>query len=304
MVKLSVLPFALPIAQWIWALEEENGITTTTTTTGDFESRQLHAQADECLSYLDQWALIQFAWHSNCLSVAISRLAGIGIIIGACFNKAPTVMNMLEAKSAAGFSRLSLYLECLFYANSGVYSWQQGHPITAYGENLVLLVQTMVMVALVWHFSAANADVPPTTTSSTEKSSSVGVRGTEKIAVVLLSILYFMVTLRFLPPKWQYLLHAFNDVIILYSGGLQVRETYRIQHTGAQSILTTSMNLIGELLRVFTTIEETNGDINMLLSFGLCVALSAIMFGQYFYYQRNTQQFYADQKEKSKAKTE
>jgi len=62
--------------------------------------------------------------------------------------------------------------------------------------------------------------------------------------------------------------------------------------------------LIGELLRVFTTIEETNGDINMLLSFGLCVALSAIMFGQYFYYQRNTQQFYADQKEKSKAKTE
>jgi hypothetical protein len=90
-----------------------------------------------------------------------------------------------------------------------------------------------------------------------------------------------------------------NDLIILGSGGLQVLETYRVKHTGAQSIVTTSMNLLGELLRIFTTVEEASGDFNMLLNFGFCVTLSVIMFCQYFWYQKNTDSFYERQTKKS-----
>lgn len=136
------------------------------------------------------------------------------------------------------------------------------------------------MVVLYWHYTK--------TTIS------------EKLAIVALSLLYTLTTLSFLPQEHRYLLHALNDSIILYSGGLQVLETYRVQHTGAQSIVTTSMNLMGEVLRIFTTMEETGGDWNMLLSFGLCAALSVTMFGQYFYYQTNTEAFYQQQQEKRK----
>ena len=75
-------------------------------------------------------------------------------------------------------------------------------------------------------------------------------------------------------------------------------ETYRVKHTGAQSIVTTSMNLAGELLRIFTTLEEAQGDFNMLVNFGFCATLSVTMFTQYFWYQKNTELFYERQQQK------
>lgn len=90
-----------------------------------------------------------------------------------------------------------------------------------------------------------------------------------------------------------------TNYTIIYSGGLQVLETYRVKHSGAQSIVTTTMNLVGELLRIFTTVEEAKGDFNMLLNFGLCATLSIIMFGQYFWYQKNTDSFYQRQQKKN-----
>jgi hypothetical protein len=124
----------------------------------------------------------------------------------------------------------------------------------------------------------------------------------KKNTAILLSLMYVTVAMLFLPPAYRYLLHAFNDVIILYSGGLQVAETFRVQHTGAQSIVSIAMDLTGEIIRIFTTLEEAQGDFNMLLSFGLCAALSVTRFGQYFWYQTNTEQFYLQkQAEKQKA---
>ena len=136
------------------------------------------------------------------------------------------------------------------------------------------------MVLLLWHYTQTKL--------------------TEKLSLLVLAVLYTVTAISLLPQDYRYLLHAFNDIIIIYSGGLQVLETYRVQHTGAQSIVTTSMNLIGEVLRIFTTLEETGGDWNMLLSFGLCATLSLTMFAQYFWYQANTEEFYKQQQAKAK----
>lgn len=144
----------------------------------------------------------------------------------------------------------------------------------------MLLVQCIAMVYLLWHYSKDT------------------IKLMEKVTVISLSIMYSLTVIYWLPPEWRYLLHAFNDVIIVYSGGLQVAETFRVKHTGAQSIVTTSMNLIGEVIRILTTLEETGGDFNMLLSYGFCATLSITMFAQYFWYQKNTMDFYRQQQEK------
>jgi hypothetical protein len=136
----------------------------------------------------------------------------------------------------------------------------------------------MVQVALLWKFSKTSTK--------------------EQLAALLLGLAYSAACC-LLPMGHRYLLHAVNDIIIIYSGGLQVLETYRVKHTGAQSIVTTSMNLIGELLRIFTTVEEAKADFNMLLNFGFCATLSVIMFGQYFWYQKNTERFYERQQQKN-----
>lgn len=277
-MKISELPFSSFLAEWVWSV--------------DSDSIQIDEAADTltatintqlCLKYVDSFQVQDFV-ASGCLAQVVTKVSGIVIIVGACFNKAPTIMNMMEAQSAEGFSPVSMYMEALFYANSSIYSIQHQHPFTAYGENLVLLVQTMVMVYLLWHFSKTTIHLP------------------EKIAVVVLSIGYCVAVTYVLPADYNYLLHAFNDIIIAYSGGLQVYQTYQIQHTGAQSIVTTSMNLVGELIRIGTTLEETGGDWNMLLSFGLCATLSVTMFGQYFWYRANTEEFYHRQRQQQQQK--
>ncbi|CAB9503425.1 Mannose-P-dolichol utilization defect 1 protein [Seminavis robusta] len=274
-MKLSDLPLVLPIAEWIWSSTGSSS----SSSEDDIASDVVTAQV--CLSQVEALDIPAFV-SGGCFAQIVSKVSGIGIIVGACFNKAPTISNMLEAQSAEGFSRMSLYTECLFYANSSIYSIQQEYPFTAYGENLVLLLQTMVMVVLLWHYSSVTM--------------------TEQVGVVVSVVIYLGVAISLLPAEHRYLLHAFNDVIILYSGGLQVAETYRVKHTGAQSIVTTSMNLVGEVLRVFTTLEEADGDWNMMLGYLLCAGLSVTMFAQYFLYQANTEQFYLQKQQEKKEK--
>ena len=118
-MRLTDIPLVLPMADWVWTLEEGESVTQQSISAPEF-----------CLSLIESLDVFNFL-QSACFAQAVSKLSGIGIIVGACFNKAPTVLNMLEAKSAEGFSRMSLYTECLFYANSSIYSIQLGHPFTA-----------------------------------------------------------------------------------------------------------------------------------------------------------------------------
>ncbi|CAB9504143.1 Mannose-P-dolichol utilization defect 1 protein [Seminavis robusta] len=270
MISLSSLPLVTPLARWMWTLDAEDSTTTTAA------AEDLYVT---CLHQVETLAVYDFA-TKGCLSVAASRILGIGIIVAACFNKAPTLMNMLEAQSAEGFSPMSLYTEVFYYINSSIYSVQLGYPFTAYGENLVLLIQTMVQVVLMWKFSKTSPR--------------------EQAIATLLGVVYSAACC-FLPQGYRYLLHAMNDVIIIYSGGLQVMETYRVKHTGAQSIVTTSMNLAGELLRIFTTFEEAQGDWNMILNFAFCASISVMMFSQYWWYQANTDKFYKQQQPQRQA---
>jgi hypothetical protein len=118
-MKISHLPLVVPLARWLWSADSEDDATSSTAVSPEY-----------CLSLVDSLALVDFS-SSSCLALAVSKGLSVGILVGACFNKAPTVMNMMQAQSAEGISRLSLYAECLFYANGTIYSLQQQHPLTA-----------------------------------------------------------------------------------------------------------------------------------------------------------------------------
>ena len=133
------------------------------------------------------------------------------------------------------------------------------------------------MVALTWHYSKDSGNL------------------TWQALLVTLYVGYCLAIAYLLPPDYHYLLYATNDIIVVYSGSLQVAETRRVQHTGAQSVITTCMNLAGELIRIGTTLAETGGDVHMLVSYGLCVALSGTMLCQHLWYWDNTVEFYQQQ---------
>jgi mannose-P-dolichol utilization defect protein 1 len=87
--------------------------------------------------------------------------------------------------------------------------------------------------------------------------------------------------------------------VMLYARGSQVLETYGVKHTGNLSIVTTSMNLVGALIRILTTINET-GDVVVLAGYLLSGGLSFIMFVQYWLYLQETMKLSKDTKEKKK----
>ena len=216
MIKLQDIPFVLPLAEWVWGGDASESVS-----------------PELCLD------LFPF-FNRGCLSQLITKALGIAIILGACLNKAPIMMNMLKSESAAGFSRMGMYSETLVYANAASYAFLEGHPLTAYGENLALLLQDFILIYLIWKFT---------------NNPSVTVQ--EKMAVAVAAVAYLIGVFQMLPDEMRYTLQASNGAIMIYSKGVQVRETYQIKHTGAQSIVTSSLNLVGGIVRIFTTLKET-----------------------------------------------
>jgi len=151
-----------------------------------------------------------------------------------------------------------------------------------------LFVQNVILINMAWNYS-------------TKTSSPVGSR--EKTLVVLLFVLYLGGIMQALPEDYRYLLMSSTWPVMLYARGSQVLETFSVRHTGNLSIVTTSMNLIGAVIRIMTTLKET-GDMVVISGYILSGSLSAMMFIQYWIYLPRTTEMLKKSSESKKAKKE
>jgi mannose-P-dolichol utilization defect 1 len=223
-----------------------------------------------------------------CWSMLVTKLIGVAIILASCLNKAPVIANIQNSKSAAGISRASTYGEILVFANASAYGILEHHPATAYGENIALLAQNIIVVILLWRYAEPNT-----------KPSVV-----EQGLVLVITILYGVAVVTLLSPSQHYLLQTSILPVLLYARGSQIYATALVQHTGAQSIVTTILNLAGGIVRVLTTIQEVGYDLNILTGYGLSIILNLIIFIQFPLYSANTSKFRATLQEQNKKKQE
>jgi mannose-P-dolichol utilization defect protein 1 len=203
-----------------------------------------------------------------CLSQLLAKALGLAIILGSCINKVPLVRNMKNSKSAAGISRNSLYGEALVYGCGVYYGLLQNYPVSSYGENISLLVQTFVLIVMTWNLSLTPVKLQ------------------EKTLVVATFLAFSVISLTVLPQDQWYFLQTATWPVMIFSRGSQLLQTYQTKDTGNLSIITTSMNLVGALIRVGTTLQET-GDGVILAGYGLSFLLNFGMFVQYFLYLNN-----------------
>ena len=118
-MKFSDLPFvATVLAPWVWSVQDE-------------DASDASCSPFLCLDYIDHLRLQAFLMESDCFSQLVTKILGVVMIVGAFFNKAPTILNLLHAQSAEGLSLMALYSEVLFFTNSSIYSLLMGHPFTA-----------------------------------------------------------------------------------------------------------------------------------------------------------------------------
>ena len=125
MGALAENPLLISAATWIWG---DEGSTT-------------------CLDSLPYFP-------PGCLSQLLSKGIGIGIILSSCINKAPVLRNIIQSKSVAGLSVAGSYGEVIMYSNAAFYNILKGHPFTTYGETFMVLIQTFLVVNLIWYFDS------------------------------------------------------------------------------------------------------------------------------------------------------
>jgi hypothetical protein len=219
--------------------------------------------------------------NGGCWSQLISKLLGVVIILGSCLNQVPVMMNLYKSKSASGLSKTYIYGDLLIKANGALYGYLTAMPLTAYGENIALAIQSIAVLLLAWHFSEVGMD--------------------EKVTATVGAVSYVAFVTKVLPEDYRYLLMASIWPILVYSRGAQILETQKVKHTGAQSIITTGSNLMGGLARIGTTIVEVGADIPMLTGLFLSVGLNTVATIQYFLYKSNTDKLYTDKQDKKKA---
>lgn len=254
------VPLVMAIAAWVWSQDPDEIVTP-----------ELCTEAFPMM-------------NGGCWSRFLVKGLGIAIIAGACLNKAPIMLNILNSKSSEGLSRTATYGETLCCANSFFYGFLEGHPVTAYGENGALVIQSVAIVLMMWHFT----DTPKVSTQ-------------ERVIVAVFTVAYVVGITTMLPEDLHYLLLATVLPVLIYSRGSQIYETMQLQHTGAQSIVTTSLNLVGGSIRILTTIKEVGWDIAVLSGYFLGASLSFVMFLQYFQYRSNTEKFVKELQEKKQA---
>ncbi|KAL7540932.1 hypothetical protein ACHAXR_012625 [Thalassiosira sp. AJA248-18] len=192
---LADYPFLLSLATWAWDSDPSPLVTPTA-----------------CLDSLPFLA-------TPCLTRLIAKGIGIGIILASCINKAPVLRNILKSKSVVGLSVAGSYGEAIMYSNAAFYNILRGNPFTAYGETFMVLLQTMMVLIMIWYYD------PKIGTSN------------KALALVAYAGYLFVVFHENseLTPETQYILMVINPVVLICSRGAQIRENYINKQTGAQS---------------------------------------------------------------------
>ncbi|KAL9180426.1 hypothetical protein ACHAXT_008396 [Thalassiosira profunda] len=217
--------------------------------------------------------------ETPCLTRLVAKGIGVGIILLSCVNRAPVIRNILKSRSATGLSVAAVYGEVIMYSNASFYNILQGNPFTAYGETFMVLLQIMVVVSLIWTYEPQ-----------------IGMAN--KVAALASYGVYVFLVFQVLTPETQYILMVGNPVVLIQSRGAQIRANFANKQTGAQSLITTAMNLSGSLVRMATTIKEVGWDMYILRAYGISVCLNAILFGQIVAYKANTEKLFASKKKK------
>lgn len=81
----------------------------------------------------------------------------MGIIAGSLALKLPMVLNMVNGKTAKGLVFQSLLSELLLLALNIGYNFHFGYAISTYGENIIILVQSVVIVYLAFVYKEISA---------------------------------------------------------------------------------------------------------------------------------------------------
>ncbi|CAN0338748.1 unnamed protein product, partial [Laminaria digitata] len=206
----------------------------------------------------------------------------------------PQIARVWQAKSLVGLAPASIYADVFLFATSVIYHVLKRNPIRAYGESIVVLLQTMVMVGLLWRFGtedtvgAATAQGGNAPRYATASSTAAGGGLVGKVAIVTGTVAASLVCWQYLPERMWGLLVVVSTPTILAVQLPQIWKNWRQKHTGELATLTVFLAFLGSSVRIGTTIADLGGDPWLMLNYMLGASSNAAMLAQIWTYRART----------------
>ena len=212
----------------------------------------------------------------ECMRTTISKGINLGIIAGAFIFKVPQVFNIIFAGDVQGLSAASLYMDVASFLPITVFNILNGNDFVTYGEQLVVLTQNILIVALFWYYL-------PTT----EKPSILFMLS---VATTIFGSGFGL--LYGLPPMLWWILPICSSVFNIMSRIPQIATNFANKHTGRLSVITWFLQVGGSLGRLFTNLQEEGISESsrpwIIGSTVVGVTLNVVILMQILFYWRNT----------------
>ena len=208
---------------------------------------------------------IDFAPHPECVSLAISKALGIGIITAASVVKVPQIIKLVQSQSSEGLSFTSYLLETASFVITLAYNMRNGFPFSTYGETALIAVQDVVISVLILAYSGKTAQAGAF------------------VAGVGSAVYALMVSDTLVSDTQMTTLQASAGGMSIASKVPQILTIWQQGGTGQLSAFAVFNYLFGSLSRIYTTIQEVDDQL-ILFGFIAGFALNAVLAAQVLYY--------------------
>ncbi|KAG0450512.1 hypothetical protein HPP92_026880 [Vanilla planifolia] len=176
------------------------------------------------------------------------------------------ILKILKNRSIRGLSVTSFELEVVGYTIALSYCVHQGLPFSAFGELAFLLIQAIVLVAILYYYSAPLG-----------------------IQIWLKAFIYCAVAPTVLAgnvePVLFEALYASQHAVFFMARIPQIWKNYKNKSTGELSFITCLMNFAGSIARVFTSMQE-NAPTSVVLGSVLGIVTNGTILSQILVYQK------------------
>lgn len=215
----------------------------------------------ECLTQITN-----FNFKKECIALLISKALGFSIIFFSAILKVPQIKSMLKTKSDEGLSFLSMYIEIFLFVFNAMYSYHKKAPFSTYGENVIILIQSLTILLLAWKYSKKGVSIVQKTL----------------FLIALTGTIYACITENVSDKVWD-LIGSSSIPLLTVSRISQIWNSFKTKSTGSLSMFTFILSFLGNVARVFTTVTESF-DILILLMYLYAAFLNLVIIVQIYLY--------------------
>jgi mannose-P-dolichol utilization defect protein 1 len=204
-----------------------------------------------------------------CVKTVAASLVGYLFMVAGLFLKAPQILKIVDAKSGAGLSLPACCADVLLYTVSVAYAVRTGLPLTAFGDQALIMVQNCVIVVLLWHYAAQPIGA-----------------GTKALSV--LGLVGVVAGCAAVPEAYLVGLPGVSMCLTLAARVPQIAANFSNGHTGVMSPVPVTLTLVGASIRILTTLVESGLNVPILAGLGVSISTNLVLVSQLWMYRAAT----------------